>query len=74
LRMEECSLESASATSVWCHGEAEIIALGCTFSNSVNAGVIIADGATGEFTSCRFERIAASAVVIRTGATPWSHL
>ena len=73
LRLDECAVEADSAAALWVYGNADVAARGCTISNTVGAGVIVADGALGTFSDCRFERTVASAVVIRSGARPYLH-
>jgi SpoVK/Ycf46/Vps4 family AAA+-type ATPase len=73
LRLDECVVEAHSAAALWVYGNADVAARGCTMSNTVGAGVIVADGALGTFVDCTFERTVASAVVIRSGARPYLH-
>ncbi len=70
LRMDECVVQAESAAALWAYQTGEVAASGCTFSNSVGAGVLVVDGAGGTFADCSFERIHASATVIRTGGRP----
>jgi len=70
LRLEECGVQANSAAALYVHGQAEIAALGCEFTNPGGAGVIAVDGAAGSFERCTLREIRTSAIVVRTGADP----
>jgi SpoVK/Ycf46/Vps4 family AAA+-type ATPase len=70
LRLDECVVQAESAAALWVYRTGEVAAGGCTFSNSVGAGVLVVDGAGGEFADCAFRQVHASAAVIRTGGRP----
>lgn len=70
LRLDECVVQAESAAALWVYRTGEVAAGGCTFSNSVGAGVLVVDGAAGDFADCSFRQVHASAAVIRTGGRP----
>ena len=70
LCLEECVVDVDSAAAVWAYGSGQLLARETVISNSLGAGIILADGAGGQVESCEFDRIHSSAVVIRSGADP----
>jgi SpoVK/Ycf46/Vps4 family AAA+-type ATPase len=70
LRLDECTVEAASAAAIYIRGGAAADARGCVFSNPEGAGLVAVDGAEGSFEACTFRQVRTAAIVVRTGANP----
>jgi len=68
LRLDDCEIDAASGAGVFVRGDAGIFLNDCRVTNSVGAGIVAIENATGTVQRTRFERLGTSAVVLRGGA------
>ena len=68
LRLDNCDLQAESPAAVFVRSGASIVMADCGITNSVGAGIVATDDASGSLERCRIERVGSSGVVLRTGA------